>query len=249
MGIDALISIGGDDTLKTANKFKLYQEQLPPGTQAHPDRPSAEDDRQRLLGHRLHLRLFHRRRNAGRRNSQSAGRRRSDPQLLHRRDDGPQRRLARLRRRHRRRGQPGDQRRGHHRQVRIARNRRPKTGKTQSVASWTWRKSSDASWPPCACGKRPKARSSACRDRRRTGRVPALQAHRGRSPRRARTHRRAKLNLCRLFADLVSKEYTKQTGRKRKITGLNSATSAAAPGPWPSTLCSAANSASGRIAR
>lgn len=31
MGIDALISIGGDDTLKTANKFKLYQEQLPPG--------------------------------------------------------------------------------------------------------------------------------------------------------------------------------------------------------------------------
>ena len=26
MGVDALISIGGDDTLKTANKFKLYQE-------------------------------------------------------------------------------------------------------------------------------------------------------------------------------------------------------------------------------
>lgn len=31
MGIDALISIGGDDTLKTANKFKLFQEQLPVG--------------------------------------------------------------------------------------------------------------------------------------------------------------------------------------------------------------------------
>jgi ATP-dependent phosphofructokinase / diphosphate-dependent phosphofructokinase len=31
MGVDALISIGGDDTLKTANKFKLYQEQLPRG--------------------------------------------------------------------------------------------------------------------------------------------------------------------------------------------------------------------------
>jgi ATP-dependent phosphofructokinase / diphosphate-dependent phosphofructokinase len=31
MNVDALISIGGDDTLKTANKFKLYQEQLPPG--------------------------------------------------------------------------------------------------------------------------------------------------------------------------------------------------------------------------
>ncbi len=30
IGVDALISIGGDDTLKSANKFKLYQEQLPP---------------------------------------------------------------------------------------------------------------------------------------------------------------------------------------------------------------------------
>jgi 6-phosphofructokinase 1 len=31
IGVDALISIGGDDTLKTANKFKLYQERLPDG--------------------------------------------------------------------------------------------------------------------------------------------------------------------------------------------------------------------------
>ncbi len=30
MGVDALVSIGGDDTLKTANKFKLYQDRLPP---------------------------------------------------------------------------------------------------------------------------------------------------------------------------------------------------------------------------
>jgi 6-phosphofructokinase 1 len=29
IGIDALISIGGDDTLKTANKFKLFQDSLP----------------------------------------------------------------------------------------------------------------------------------------------------------------------------------------------------------------------------
>ncbi|MCA9133156.1 MAG: 6-phosphofructokinase [Planctomycetales bacterium] len=29
LGVDALISIGGDDTLKTANKMKLYQELLP----------------------------------------------------------------------------------------------------------------------------------------------------------------------------------------------------------------------------
>lgn len=29
IGVDALVSIGGDDTLKTANKLRLYQEQLP----------------------------------------------------------------------------------------------------------------------------------------------------------------------------------------------------------------------------
>jgi 6-phosphofructokinase 1 len=34
--VDALISIGGDDTLKTANKFKLFQEQLPPGSKRIP---------------------------------------------------------------------------------------------------------------------------------------------------------------------------------------------------------------------
>jgi 6-phosphofructokinase 1 len=34
--VDALISIGGDDTLKTANKFKLFQEQLPPGSRRIP---------------------------------------------------------------------------------------------------------------------------------------------------------------------------------------------------------------------
>ena len=31
LGVDALISIGGDDTLKSANKFKRFQEFLPPG--------------------------------------------------------------------------------------------------------------------------------------------------------------------------------------------------------------------------
>jgi 6-phosphofructokinase len=30
IGVDLLISIGGDDTLKTANKFKLFQDRLPP---------------------------------------------------------------------------------------------------------------------------------------------------------------------------------------------------------------------------
>ena len=36
IGVDALISIGGDDTLKTANKFKLFQEQLPEGAHRRP---------------------------------------------------------------------------------------------------------------------------------------------------------------------------------------------------------------------
>ena len=62
LGVDALISIGGDDTLKTANKFKMFQDNLPRGRQADSRRPPAQDDRQRLLGHRLHLRLLHRRR-------------------------------------------------------------------------------------------------------------------------------------------------------------------------------------------
>jgi 6-phosphofructokinase 1 len=36
IGVDALISIGGDDTLKTANKFKLYQQKLPPDARRIP---------------------------------------------------------------------------------------------------------------------------------------------------------------------------------------------------------------------
>ena len=36
MDVDALISIGGDDTLKTANKFKLFQDQLPRGERRVP---------------------------------------------------------------------------------------------------------------------------------------------------------------------------------------------------------------------
>ena len=36
IGVDALISIGGDDTLKTANKFKMYQERLKPGEKTIP---------------------------------------------------------------------------------------------------------------------------------------------------------------------------------------------------------------------
>ncbi len=36
IGVDALISIGGDDTLKTANKFQLFQDQLPEGSRRIP---------------------------------------------------------------------------------------------------------------------------------------------------------------------------------------------------------------------
>jgi 6-phosphofructokinase 1 len=36
LGVDALISIGGDDTLKTANKMKLYQDTLPAGAKKLP---------------------------------------------------------------------------------------------------------------------------------------------------------------------------------------------------------------------
>ncbi len=36
LGVDALVSIGGDDTLKTANKFKRFQERLPEGSKLIP---------------------------------------------------------------------------------------------------------------------------------------------------------------------------------------------------------------------
>lgn len=36
LGVDALVSIGGDDTLKTANKLKVFQESLPEGSHRIP---------------------------------------------------------------------------------------------------------------------------------------------------------------------------------------------------------------------
>ena len=36
IGVDALVSIGGDDTLKTANKFKMFQDRLPAGSHRIP---------------------------------------------------------------------------------------------------------------------------------------------------------------------------------------------------------------------
>ena len=36
MGVDALVSIGGDDTLKTANKLQMFQDRLPAGSKKIP---------------------------------------------------------------------------------------------------------------------------------------------------------------------------------------------------------------------
>ncbi len=36
LGVDALVSIGGDDTLKTANKFQVYQDRMPEGSKKIP---------------------------------------------------------------------------------------------------------------------------------------------------------------------------------------------------------------------
>ena len=36
LGVDALMSLGGDDTLKTANKFKMFQDTLPEGSKKIP---------------------------------------------------------------------------------------------------------------------------------------------------------------------------------------------------------------------
>ncbi len=36
LGVDALVSIGGDDTLKTANKLQMYQRLLPAGSKQIP---------------------------------------------------------------------------------------------------------------------------------------------------------------------------------------------------------------------
>ena len=90
LDIDALVSIGGDDTLRTANCLYEFQRRLPDGSPARARRPRPQDHRQRLPRHRLHVRLLHGRRRHGQRAPQPARRRDGDEQLLHRRDHGPQ---------------------------------------------------------------------------------------------------------------------------------------------------------------
>ena len=54
----------------------------------------------------------------------------------------------------------------------------------------------------------------------------------------------AQVNLGKMRAKLVAEAYKKQTGKERKFTGLQRATSRVVPSPRPSTSCSAANWAS-----
>ena len=124
LGVDALISIGGDDTLKTANKFKRFQEHLP------------EDEPRIAVVHvpktidndyRASTSLSATSRPSRRWPAKSAtswptprpSRCTSWPRPW------AERRLAGLRRRHRRRGEPGHQRRGHRRRAPRPRRRSP----------------------------------------------------------------------------------------------------------------------------
>ena len=85
------------------------------GRAARAGRARAQDDRQRLPRHRLHVRVLHGRRRDGARAPEPAGRREGDEGLFRRRDDGAKGRLARVRRRGGGRGAHGDRRGGHRR--------------------------------------------------------------------------------------------------------------------------------------
>jgi 6-phosphofructokinase len=98
LGVEALVSIGGDDTLKTANFLYEYQRGLPEGAPkvavVHVPKTIDNDYRR----HRLHVRLLHRRRRDGEGAHEPARRRDGDVSLFRGRDDGPKGRLARIRR-------------------------------------------------------------------------------------------------------------------------------------------------------
>ena len=95
-GVDALVAIGGEDTLGVATKLA----DLGVNVVGVP-----EDHRQRPVRHRLHLRLRHRGQHRDRGDRPAAHHRRVAPPGARRRGDGPARRLDRPARRHRRRRQ------------------------------------------------------------------------------------------------------------------------------------------------
>ena len=80
VNVDALISIGGDDTLKTANLLYELQSYLPDDANHTP----AKNYRQRLQGHRFYFWVFHGGRFHGQGAHEPARRRPRDEQLLHR---------------------------------------------------------------------------------------------------------------------------------------------------------------------
>ena len=94
-GVDALIAVGGEDTLGVARR--LAEDGRERGRRA-------QDDRQRPQRHRLHLRLPHRRADRHRRHRPAAHHRRVAQPGDGRRGDGPPRRLDRHLQRHGRRG-------------------------------------------------------------------------------------------------------------------------------------------------
>ena len=143
--------------------------------------------------------------------------------LLSDRDHGPQRRLAGLRRGHRRRGQPGDQRRGHspastrHAKKSID----PKTGekKTRTIMNV------DEVVKRIVHDARPRGegRQGIRRDRAWPKGWPSIlpiELSARISPRRARAHRHRAGESVPAFADYVAEEYKQQTGTTRRITGL-----------------------------
>ena len=139
LGVDALISIGGDDTLKTANKFKLFQEQLPPGSRRIPvvHLPKTIDND--YMGIDFTFGYFTAVEFLATEVRNLLADAEANRSYYLAESHGPQRRLAGLRRGHRRRGQPGDQRRRHHRQVRDQRRDRQcrRRDARKSAASWT----------------------------------------------------------------------------------------------------------------
>jgi hypothetical protein len=117
IGVDALISIGGDDTLKTANKFKMYQDRLPAGSKKIPvvHLPKTIDND--YMGIDFTFGYF----TAVDTLAAEIRNLLADAEANRKRTSSPRRWAAApagwLRRGNRRRSEPGDQRRRHHRQV------------------------------------------------------------------------------------------------------------------------------------
>ena len=222
INVDALISIGGDDTLKTANKFKLYQEKLPPGALRIPvvHLPKTIDNDYRgidftfgyftavdFLGGEVRNLIADAEANRG---------------IFPGRIDGSQRGLAGVWRGDCRRSEPGDQRRRYRRSVCGERGsqesedgRRSRKRKVMNVdkvikrivLTMTTREREGKEYGVIVIAEGlaellpEKYLEGIGRDEH--GHISI-----------------AAVNLHDIFKDLIAKEYTAQTGKKRKITAL-----------------------------